>query len=111
MRILLHIVNFIYLHTLMIPQLAENPDVLQASLNEMEKYCVIFDLYVNINKTKSYFFPRENYENTIYLTSVNTVPDTMVEYNYLGLVFKCNAKLNIAKSHLCQKGFRAMFSF
>ena len=31
----------------------------------------------------------------------------MVKYNYLGLVFKCNAKLNVAKSHLCQKGLRA----
>ena len=51
--------------------LAENPNDLQASLNQMEKYCDTFDLHINVNKTKILFFRGENYENTIFSTSVN----------------------------------------
>ena len=36
--------------------------------------------------------------------------DTVEEYNYLGLVFNYNAKFEIAKSHLNQKGCKAMFA-
>ena len=32
------------------------------------------------------------------------------EYNYLGLVFNFNAKFNVAKNSLYQKGSKAMFS-
>ena len=38
--------------------LAENPNDLQASLNEMKKYCNTFDLHININKTKILFLSR-----------------------------------------------------
>ena len=36
--------------------LAENPNDLQASLNEMEKYCDTFNLHINVKKTKILFF-------------------------------------------------------
>ena len=38
--------------------LAENPNDLQASLNDMEKYCDTFDLHINVNKTKNLVFSR-----------------------------------------------------
>ena len=88
--------------------LAENPNDLQASLNEMEKYCDTFDLHINVNKTKILIFSRGNYENIFNFGE--HILDTADEYNYLGLVFNYNAKFKIAKSHLYQKGCRAMFS-
>ena len=51
--------------------LAEHPNDLQASLKEMKKYCDTFDLHINVNKNKILFFRGKNYENTIFLTSVN----------------------------------------
>ena len=41
--------------------LAENPNNLHASLNEMEKYCDTFDLHINVNKTKILIFRGEKY--------------------------------------------------
>ena len=40
-------------------KLAENPNDIQASLNEMEKYCDTFDLHINVNETKILIFSRE----------------------------------------------------
>ena len=38
--------------------LAENPKDLQASLDEMKKYCDTFGLHINVNKTKILIFSR-----------------------------------------------------
>ena len=38
--------------------LAENPNDLQASLNEMEKYCDTFHFHIYINKTKILIFSK-----------------------------------------------------
>ena len=40
--------------------LAKNPNDLQASLDKMKKYCDTFDMHINVNKTKTHFFPEEN---------------------------------------------------
>ena len=90
--------------------LAENPNDLQASLNQMEKYCDTFDLHINVNKTKILFFSRGKLRKHHIFNFGEHILDTVDEYNYLGLVFNYNAKFKIAKSHLYQKGCRAMFS-
>ena len=90
--------------------LAENPNDLQASLNEMEKYCDTFDLHINVNKTKILIFSRGKLRKHHIFNFGEHILDTVDEYNYLGLVFNYNAKFKIAKSHLYQKGCRAMFS-
>ena len=88
--------------------LAENPNDLQASLDEMKKYCDTFDLHINVNKTKILFFPRGKLRRHHIFYFKEFILDTVEEYNYLGLVFNYNAKFKIAKSHLYQKGCRAM---
>ena len=90
--------------------LAENPNDLQASLNEMEKYCDTSDLHINVNKTKILIFSRGKVRKHHIFNFGEHILDTVDEYNYLGLVFNYNAKFKIAKSHLYQKGCRAMFS-
>ena len=84
--------------------LAENPNDLQASLDEMKKYCDTFDLHINVNKTKILIFSRGKLRRHHIFNLGVFILDTVEEYNYLGLVFNYNAKFKIAKSHLCQKG-------
>ena len=82
--------------------LAENPNDLQASLNEMEKYCDTFDLHINVNKTKILIFSRGKLRKHHIFNFCEHILDTVDKYNYLGLVFNYNAKFKI--------GCRAMFS-
>ena len=90
--------------------LAENPNDLQASLDEMEKYCDSFDLHINVNKTKILFFSRGKLRKHHICNFGEHIIDTVDEYNYLDFVFNYNVKFKIAKSHLYQKGCRAMVS-
>ena len=76
----------------------------------MKKYCVTFDLNINVDKTKIFIFSRGKLRNKpTFHFGANTL-DIVDEYNYLGLVFNYNAKFKITKSHLYQKGCRAMFA-
>ena len=77
--------------------LAENPNDLQASLNEMEKYCDTFDLHINVNKTKILIFSRGKLRKHHIFNFGEHILDTVDEYNYLGLVFNYNAKFKNCK--------------
>ena len=90
--------------------LAENPNDLRASLDEMKKYCDTFDLHINVNKTKILIFSRGKLRRHHIFNFGEFILDTVEEYNYLGSVLNYNAKFKIAKSHLYQKGCRAMFA-
>ena len=90
--------------------LAENPNDLQASLNKMEKYCDNFDLHINVNKTEILFFSWAKLRKDHIFYFGEHIPNTVDEYNYLGLVLKYIANFKIAKSYLYQRGCRAMFS-
>ena len=90
--------------------LAENPKDLQSSLDEMKKYCDTFDLHINVNKTNILIFSRGKLRRHHIFNFGEFILDTVDEYNYSGLVFNYNAKFKIAKSHLYQKGCRAMFA-
>ena len=76
----------------------------------MEQYCDTFDLHINVNKTKILIFSRRKLRKHHIFNFGEHILDTVDEYSYLGLVFNYNAKFKIAKSHLYQKGCRAMFS-
>ena len=76
--------------------LAENPNDLQASLNDMKTYCDTFNLHINVNKTKILIFSRGKLR---IFNFGEHILDTVDEYNYLGLVFNSNAKFIIEKSH------------
>ena len=90
--------------------LAVNPNDLQASLNEMGKYCDTFDLHINVNETKILIFSRGKLRKHHIFNFGEHIFDTFDKHNYLGLVFNYNAKFTMPKSHLYQKGCSAMFS-
>ena len=75
-----------------------------------DKYCDTFDLHINVNKTKILIFSKGKLRKHYIFNFGEHILDTVDEYNYLGLVFNYNANFKIAKSHLYQKGCRAMFS-
>ena len=74
------------------------------------KYRDTFDLHINLNKTKILLFSRRKLRRHHIFNFGEFILDTVEEYNYFGLIFNYNAKFKIAKSHLYQKGCRAMFS-
>jgi len=90
--------------------LAESPKDLQTSLNAMKEYCTLFDLKVNISKTKIMIFSRGKLRKPHSFYFGDEKLDVVNEYNYLGLIFNYNAKFNVAKKFLYQKGSRAMFA-
>ena len=81
--------------------LAENPNDLQASLNEIEKYCDTFDFHINVNKTKILIFSSFG----------ERILDTVDEYNYVGLVFNYNANFKIASRIYIRKDAELCFLF
>ena len=90
--------------------LAESPEDLQTSLNTMKDYCSMFDLEINIDKTKVMIFSRGKLRKSYYFNYGDQNIEVVNEYNYLGLVFNYNAKFNVAKNNSYQKGSKAMFS-
>ena len=68
--------------------LAENRNDLQASLNEMEKYCDTFDLHINVNKTKILFCSKVKLRKRHIFNFGEHILDTVDEYSYLGVVFQ-----------------------
>lgn len=90
--------------------LNQSPEDLQRSLNAMKEYCSLFDLKVNIGKTKVIFFSRGKLRKPHSFYFGENSLDVVNDYSYLRLVFNYNAKCNVSKKLLYQKGSRAMFS-
>ena len=76
----------------------------------MKKYCDTFDLHINVKKTKILIFSRGKLRRHHIFNFREFIIDTVEEYNYLGLIFNYNTRFKITKSHLYQKGFRAIFA-
>ena len=76
----------------------------------MHEYCTLYDLRLNISKTKVMIFSRGKLRKPHLLYVGEETIEVVNEYNYLGIVFNINAKFNVAKQNLYQKGNRAMFA-
>ena len=83
--------------------LLESPEDLQTSLNTMKDYCSMFDLDINIDKTKVMIFSRGKLRKPHYFNYGDQNIEVVNEYNYLGLVFNYNAKFNVAKNNFISK--------
>ena len=90
--------------------LAESPEDLQKYLDTLNKYCNNFDLKINTSKTKIFIFSRDKLKNIPSFKFADMKLDVVNDYNYLGVRFNFNAKFNVAKQSLYQKGCRAMFA-
>ena len=90
--------------------LAESPENLQKYLDTLNEYCNNFDLKINTSKTKIFIFSRGKLKNIPSFKFADMKLDVVDDYNYLGVTFNFNAKFNVAKQSLYQKGCRAMFA-
>ena len=70
----------------------------------------MFEVHINVNKTEILIFSRGKLRRHHIFNFGEFILDTVEGYNFLGLIFNCNAEFEIAKSHLYQKGCRAMFA-
>ena len=63
--------------------LAESPDDLQTSLNRMQEYCTLYDLKLNISKTKVMIFSRGKLKTPHLFYYGEEAIEVVNEYNYL----------------------------
>ena len=108
------LVSYLKLYILMYADdtvlLAESPEDLQKNLDNLNEYCNNFDLKINTSKTKIFIFSRGKLKNIPSFKFADIKHDVVNDYNYLGVTFNFNAKFNVAKQSLYQKGCRAMFA-
>ena len=108
------LVSYLKLYILMYADdtvsLAESPEDLQKYLITLNEYCNNFDLKINTSKTKLFIFSRGKLRNIPSFKFADMKLDVVNDYNYLGVTFNFNAKFNVAKQSLYQKGCRAMFA-
>ena len=90
--------------------LAESPKELQLALDAMNQYCTLWKPKINVPKTKVLIFSRGYVGNRLEFTFGNVKLEIVRDYQYLGLIFNYNGKLNKTKQKLFEKGSRAMFS-
>ena len=108
------VVVFLKLHLLLYADdtviLAETPNDLQISLNNMAEYCKDWELCINVTKTQVMTFSRGKIRkrNTFYFEKIKLVNTDC--YKYMGIIFNDNGKFRVAKQDLLLKGKRAMFA-
>jgi len=82
---------------------------LQSSLNNLENYCNIWALDVNMNKTKVIVFnsTSKTIKGEVFFNGKNV--EFVRQYTYLGVTFSSGGKFTDAKQSLTGKGLKAYF--
>ena len=90
--------------------MAETAEKLQKTLNALHDYCHMWDLKVNINKTKIIIFSRGKVRKhpKFYLNS--TEIEVVEDYTYLGVVFNYNGSFKKAIEKQIAQARKALFS-
>ena len=81
----------------------ENPEEHQQSLNAFQKYCEIWKLTVNTEKTKVMIFSNGRISN-------NKELEIASEFKYLGIYLSRSGAFNAAKKHIAEQANKALFS-
>jgi hypothetical protein len=82
---------------------------LQRNINELNKFCHDWKLDINLDKTKIMIFNKAGRALKANLNIKGRKLAVVKEYKYLGLMFACSGKFNVAKKDLLQRGYKAMF--
>jgi len=83
---------------------------LQASLNELNRYCTRWGLQINTNKTKVIVFKcRKPKLLQEHFHLGNHTIDCVNEYKYLGILFNSNGSFDRAQENLYHRGLKAYF--
>ena len=89
--------------------LAENEVQLQLAMNGMKDYCDMWNLQINVSKTKVMVFSRGKIRNKPMIYFGDQILDVVYSYTYLGITFNYNGTFNLAIKRLYDIATRAMF--
>jgi hypothetical protein len=89
--------------------LAESATDLQVMLDTMEEYCNIWELDINVSKTKIVIFSRGKVDNIPVFIYKEAPVEVVDSYNYLGIIFNYNGKPQKAVKRLFDQASKAMF--
>ena len=70
--------------------LSESAEGLQEALSAFEKYCNIWKLTVNTNKSKIVVFSKKKYKTNVVFKICGQAIDLQDSYSYLGVIFNYN---------------------
>ncbi len=91
--------------------LSETPEGLQKSINNLNKFCIKWQLSINVNKTKAIIFQQRNVIdkiNDFYLEGEKI--EKVLKYKYLGNIIESSGKFHSSHTELSKKGNKVMFS-
>jgi hypothetical protein len=90
--------------------ISESAKGLQNCLNKLSNYCDMWNLSVNIDKSKVILFnksgrviKKDNFKYMEYVLEITQ------EYKYLGVLFKLSGSFTKANEYLCKKARKALF--
>lgn len=91
--------------------LADSPEKLQCGLDSLEKYCDLWGLNVNIQKTKITVFEKflSDEQNRVYLYKNHKI-EVVQYFTYLGLKLSYDGSMKNCIKQLCDQGSKAVFS-
>ena len=80
---------------------AKTPNALQSMINDMEHYCKLWDLKVNVNKSKIMIFERGRH-TSFNFTYSNIKLDVVSSFKYLGVTLHKNGNWHRTQKHIAQ---------
>lgn len=89
--------------------LSETREGLQASLKNLDDYCMKWDLHVNTDKTKVVVFSNKKANNTEQFWLGNNAVECVREYKYLGVTLTSDGSFDTAQKNLYLRGLKAYF--
>ena len=91
--------------------MSETREGLQMSLIQLEEYCLKWNLYVNVEKTKIMIFRKGGVLNKLdkWFYAGNDI-EIVNSFNYLGVVFSSGGSFNNTTKTTVDKGLRALMS-
>lgn len=90
--------------------MAESSDGLQKTLNCFEKYCDLWKLTVNTNKTKVVIFSKKKVRQNQNLKIKGQNIEIIDSYCYLGMLFNYNGNFCTARKKITEQAHKALFA-
>ena len=75
-----------------------------------EKYCYIWKLTVNMNKTKIVVFSKKKYKTNVVFKIYGQAIDLQDSYSYLGVIFNYNGNFCTARKKLLDQANKALYA-
>lgn len=106
----MYIKKFLILYVDDTALMAESSDGLQKTLNCFEKYCDLWKLTVNTNKTKVVIFSKKKVRQNQNFKIKGQNIEIIDSYCYLGMLFNYNGNFCTARKKITEQAHKALFA-